>query len=562
MRKPALAPLAILSLCIACLPLAAMAEDPPVTSDLRLWLRADVGVFEDIAGLDSAEDGDGVAHWDDQLVAGQNTTNNYAKAANDPRQPTYHINMINGLPAIQFINDADAAQDDFMNGDGGALLTSGTNARTVFVVARHDGGSESSTALIELNGQADSSTTGAQYRVTTEAGVRVNSGSRLYSTAMSTRLFQVLTVQTPGSPSNNTSNTSAWINGTALGVSSTAAQTVNTGTAGYRLAGGTGSSPGGSLNGHVAEILVYEEALNATERAAVEEHLMTKYRLRTQVIAAPAKPIKVFLLGGQSNMAGQGAVSDVGGLRPELNSEQTDVAIWQNLNNAASTNTGWETLAPGQGASTSLIGPELSLGRALADAFPDYQIALIKYSKGGTNLDVEWDPKDTGGTAYMYDGFLESMGNALADLTADGLSYEIEGMFWMQGERDARDVGMASRYQANLADLITAIRAQTGEAHLPFILGRLADDLNTGTYTELDVVRAAQAAIGDADDWAAMVDTDAFGMKTDNLHFNAAGQLAMGDAFADAYLAIPEPSTMFLLALGGIALLRRRRATA
>lgn len=562
MRKPALAPLAILSLCIACLPLAAMAEDPPVTSDLRLWLRADLGVFEDIAGLDVAEDGDGVAHWDDQLVTGENTTDNYAKAANDPRQPTYQTDVINGLPAIQFINDASNPQDDFMNGDGGALLTSGTSARTVFVVARHDGGSEGSTALIELNGQAASSTTGAQYRVTTEAGVRVNDGSRIYSTAMSTSLFQVLTVQTPGSPSNNTSNTSAWINGTALGVSSTAAQTVNTGTAGYRLAGGTGGEPGGSLNGHVAEILVYEEALDATDRAAVEEYLMDKYRLRTQGIAAPTKPIKVFLLGGQSNMAGQGETGDVGGLRPALDGEQTDVAIWQNLNSAAKTNTGWEALAPGQGASTTKIGPELSLGRALADAYPDYQIALIKYSVGGTNLDVEWDPKDTGGSAYMYDGFLESMGNALANLTADGLSFEIEGMFWMQGERDARDVGMGSRYQTNLADLIAAIRAQTGEADLPFILGRLADDLNTGTYTELDVVRAAQAAVGDADDWAAMVDTDAFGMKSDNLHFNAAGQLAMGDAFAEAYLAIPEPSTMFLLALGGIALLRRRRATA
>jgi len=552
--------LAILSLCIVCLPLVAMAEDPPVTSGLRLWLRADVDVYEDIGGTDAAEDGDGVAHWDDQLITGQNTTNNYAKAANAPRQPTYRTDVINGLPAVQFINDASAAQDDFMNSEGGALLTSGTSARTVFVVARHNGGSEGSTCLIELNGQADNNTTGGQYRVTPEVGVRVSNGSRLYTTAMSTSLFQVLTVQSPTSP--NTNNTSAWIDGTALDVDTTSAQAIDTGTAGYRLAGGTGGNPGGSLNGHVAEILVYEQALNATERAEVEEHLMEKYRLRTQGIAAPEKPVKVFLLGGQSNMAGQGATSELDTLRPALDGEQADVGIWQNQNNAANTNTGWETLKPGQGSTTSRFGPELSLGRALADAYPDHQIALIKYAEGGTNLDEEWDPKDTGGSAYMYDGFLESMGNALANLTADGLSFEIAGMFWMQGERDAKFAGMASRYEDNIEDLIAAVRAQTGEADLPFILGRLADDLDTDDYPELAVVRAAQAAAAAGDDMVWMVDTDAFEMKPDNLHFNAAGQLAMGDAFGETFINIPEPATLSLLALGGLVLVRRRRARA
>jgi len=561
MRRSTPDGLALLALCLLCLPAYAAADVLPVTSGLRLWLRADADVYEDIDGLDPAEDGDGVAHWDDQLVAGENTVNHFAKAASASRQPTYRAGAINGLPAVQFINEATNTQDDFMNGDGGSPLTSGTSGRTVFVVARHDGGSESSPSLIELNAQAGSTSAGSQYRVTAEVGVRVNGGYRIFDEGLSTNLFRLATVQTPDSPDNTTPNTRAWLDGTAMGVSSTLSQTVNTGAAGYRLAAGAGSNPGGSLSGQIAEVLVYEEALADGDREAVEEYLMSKYRLRTQAIPDAAKPVKVFLLAGQSNMSGRGAVGGVATLRPDLDAPQTDVVHWHNRNNPSITNSGWETLATGQGASSSEIGPELSLGRALAEAYPDYQVALLKYSEGATNLDAEWDPKDAATTAYMYNGLLESMGNALGMLAADGLSFEVAGLFWMQGERDSRFADMAGRYEANLVDLIAAVRAQTGQADLPFVIGRVADDLHPGDYPELGNVRAAQAAVAASDDLVALVDTDAFGMNSDDLHFSTAGQLALGEAFAEAYLAIPEPGTALLLALGAVAGLARRRRT-
>ncbi|QNN22013.1 sialate O-acetylesterase [Planctomycetales bacterium ZRK34] len=552
-----------LLLVIACVATSCPGATLPITDNLRLWLRADANVYTDVnSTIEATADGQLVARWHDQLVGTDNTIDNLAKASSSNRQPTYRLDAINGLPVVQFINDnSDDNEDDFMNSEGGALLSSGDAARTVFVVARHNGGSESSPAIFELNGQAGGNTTGGQYRVTPEVGLRVSGGYRLYNGSMGTSNFRMISMQTPATPDNDTALTLAWLDGIELSATDTLSQAVNTGTSGYRLAGGTGANPGGSISADIAEIIVYESELSDVDRAAVESYLSTKYRLNTQAIDNPAKPVKVFFLGGQSNMVGQGANADLSTLAPTLNGTQGDVVIWHNGDDNSNTTSGWVKLAPGQGRSGSEFGPELALGRALADAYPDYQIALVKHAVGGTNLDVEWNPN---GPGPLYSGFLESVSNALGALDADGLNYDIGGMFWMQGERDSRFTDMAANYQDNLLDLIAAVRSEAGVADLPFVIGRISENLPDATYTEEDIVRAAMDAIAAGDDQVGLVDTDSFGLKSDSVHFNSAGQLALGEAFAAQYLAIaiPEPTTAGLLVMSMLAIGTRTRRRA
>jgi len=61
---------------------------------------------------------------------------------------------------------------------------------------------------------------------------------------------------------------------------------------------------------------------------------------------------------------------------------------------------------------------------------------------------------------------------------------------------------------------------------------RLSDGQTNTNASGLATVRAAQTAVAAADSLTALVDTDGFGMKTDNLHFNAVGQQQIGDATA------------------------------
>src|SRR5262245_42129684 len=70
-----------------------------IFADNALWFRADAGVFEDLAGTDPAESGDGVAFWDDQSVAGLNVTQSTVG-----QRPTYLTGQLNGLPSVTFAN--------------------------------------------------------------------------------------------------------------------------------------------------------------------------------------------------------------------------------------------------------------------------------------------------------------------------------------------------------------------------------------------------------------------------------------------------------------------------
>jgi hypothetical protein len=101
-------------------------------------------------------------------------------------------------------------------------------------------------------------------------------------------------------------------------------------------------------------------------------------------------------------------------------------------------------------------------------------------------------------------------------------------MVWMQGESDN---GAAAAYQANLTDFIADVRATYG-ADLPFTIARLSSG-QTAVGTNLAQLRAAQEAVAAGDPRTGLLSTDGFGMNGDSLHFNADGQQAMGNGFAE-----------------------------
>ncbi len=300
----------------------------------------------------------------------------------------------------------------------------------------------------------------------------------------------------------------------------------------------------------------------------------------------PAATLHVYLIGGQSNADGRGLNAGLPTNPVNLQAPQNDIPFYYR---SPGYNTGvYSTLRPGSAGSPApangAFGPEITFGRTLADwtatNLPGDRIAIIKYARGGTSLFEDWK---AGGTATTtgdgsdYQIFQAVVANGLAALNGDpalaDFTIQLSGMVWVQGESDVVSQGAnasATNYGANLTDFIVDLRLTYG-ADLPFTFSRLSD--NQTAYTTpanlaaFNLVRAGQSAVDNAIANTFLINTDpaAFAVGSDNIHFTAAGQIALGNAFAESVIAtaVPEPTAGMLIGIGLTAialrhLIRRR----
>lgn len=247
-----------------------------------------------------------------------------------------------------------------------------------------------------------------------------------------------------------------------------------------------------------------------------------------------AEHYNVVLLGGQSNMDGRAPGADLPTSPVDLQAAQTDVLLYHGdaYGNAYLPADTWIDLEPGSGsqnASARQFGPEITFGRSMADADTSRNFALIKYARGGTSLSTDWDPS----TGSQYTLFQDLVADGLAVLTAQGDTYEIIGMLWMQGESDDTEAE-ANAYQSNLTDFIADVRGRYGD-NLPFVIGETWRNAGDSTHpgTLGDIVSAAQQAVADLDPYASFVSTRSSTWQ-DEFHLDAAGQMALGYGMADA----------------------------
>ena len=197
------------------------------------------------------------------------------------------------------------------------------------------------------------------------------------------------------------------------------------------------------------------------------------------------KPLKVFLMAGQSNMVGN---SDNNVLPPELKANQNNVKIYV----FGTANFGWGPLRAGLGSIPAAYGSEVSFGYNIAKNLPNDSIAIIKGAWSGTDLATRWRPPSSGGTVGdLYTKFVDSTHAAIAKL-GSGYQVEIVGMCWMQGESDAMNLTSANAYQTNLTNFIHDIRAEFNLPNLPFSIGKIMTD---ATYQYYAIVRQAEDSV-------------------------------------------------------------------
>jgi alpha-galactosidase len=252
--------------------------------------------------------------------------------------------------------------------------------------------------------------------------------------------------------------------------------------------------------------------------------------------AADKKPLKVFVLAGQSNMQGHARVTTFAHLgmdpatQPMLaemqnpdGSPKVCERVWiSSIGCAEAEQTG--KLTAGFGATTEKIGPEFTFGLYM-QKFTDAPILLIKTAWGGRSLNTDFRPPGSGPyvfnetqlasfqkqgkdlaalkaakekeTGVSYRLMVEHVKKVLADLKRvvpdydPAQGYELAGFVWFQGWNDLVDSstyptrdqpGGYGAYSTVMAQFIRDVRKDLNTPKLPFVIGVLGVGGPTAEY--------------------------------------------------------------------------------
>ena len=253
------------------------------------------------------------------------------------------------------------------------------------------------------------------------------------------------------------------------------------------------------------------------------------------------KTYRIFLLAGQSNMAGRG---DARELPAHLQEPQLDVRYHYVCSLGADkgppfsegggyTSEGWVELQPDRKHPSTPdrhFGPEITFGRTIADRWSEENIAIIKHGRGGSGLADDWDPDATSGK-QLYRQFANQIESATQLLRDEGNEYRMAGMLWLQGESDSSvDRERAEAYQKNLEELIAMLRADVNEPELPFVIAQIKKGADIhpesgGPWMIFsNIVQEAQVRVAEADPFGAWVATDDL-PERDPAHLNSEGMM-------------------------------------
>ena len=263
--------------------------------------------------------------------------------------------------------------------------------------------------------------------------------------------------------------------------------------------------------------------------------------MATLLVASPPKCVgenyDVYLLAGQSNMDGRGMVSNLS----EEQQQPIDRAIIFYRNEKISSD-GWQSLAPGfslppkyRGKLPSpTFGLEIGFARAMLETQPETKLALIKGSKGGTNLRTDWKPGKKGdmeSQGPLYRGFIKTIRLATEELTERGDTFTIRGMLWHQGEADKKSG--VKVYARRLNELIDRIREDVGVPDLPVVVGEVFDN------GKRDTVREASQNVAKDSSTVGIATSEGTKTSDPGTHFDAASQLLLGGRYAQQMRQLP-----------------------
>jgi hypothetical protein len=224
----------------------------------------------------------------------------------------------------------------------------------------------------------------------------------------------------------------------------------------------------------------------------------------------------VFILAGQSNMAGRGIVEP-----------QDTVA---NKRILSINKKGQLIIAkePLHFYEPNLTGLDCgyAFAKKMIENIPDsISILLLPTAVGGSSIS-QWLGDSLFRNVKLFSNFLAK--------AAIGKQYGIiKGILWHQGESDANEKNIP-HYSERLSVLFTKSRKAIGNDNLPILLGELGSFSKNKEGFELINKAIHNYSAQDAN--TAVITTADVKHKGDSLHFNSKAQRTIGRRFAEAYL--------------------------
>lgn len=232
-------------------------------------------------------------------------------------------------------------------------------------------------------------------------------------------------------------------------------------------------------------------------------------------VELPAKEkLHLYLLIGQSNMAGRGAI------------EEQDKQPHPRVLMFTKENAWAPAVDPLHFDKPTIAGVGLgsSFGRTMADANPGATIGLIPCAVGGTPLARWTKGKD------LYEQAVVRARAALKDGT-------LKGILWHQGESDSGSANTAQSYGERLAGMVTDLRAELGAGDVPFVageLGRFRLETKDGKANYTKLVNEQINALGTRIAKAAAASSEGLNHKGDGTHFDSPSLREFGRRYAAA----------------------------
>jgi Carbohydrate esterase, sialic acid-specific acetylesterase/Sulfatase len=239
--------------------------------------------------------------------------------------------------------------------------------------------------------------------------------------------------------------------------------------------------------------------------------------------AVPRKSdFHLFLLIGQSNMAGRGALEQ---LEPKphprvlmLNKEGKWAPAMDPLH--------FDKPSAG-------VGLGKTFGQVVADANSGVTIGLIPCAVGGSPIDA-WQPGE-----YYAPTQSHPWDDAMLRAKLAMQNGELKGILWHQGESDSK-AGLAESYETKLHDLIQRLRTELDVAEAPFIVGQLGKFAEVPWDNARKLVDKAHRELPDRVKHTAFVSAEGLVHNGDKVHFDSASCRELGRRYARAYLKLTE----------------------
>lgn len=226
-----------------------------------------------------------------------------------------------------------------------------------------------------------------------------------------------------------------------------------------------------------------------------------------------ASPMEVYLLVGQSNMAGRGKVqSEDKQAHPQIVIlDKADVWV-------------------GKGEPIHFdkeeagVGLGFSFAKFRAGDRPGLTIGLIPCAFGGTSMD-QWQPE-----GELYGNAIRRTKLALAQ------GATLKAILWHQGESECGSQEKASVYAERLAKLIQSFRTDLNLPEVPFIAGELGEFLYTRSKSPFSkTVNEQIMLLPQSVPFTAAVSSRDLKDKGDQLHFDAASMKEFGKRYYESF---------------------------